>query len=96
MKKNFVKSKKNFSNNISYKGIIDSNKSVDTLKNYDIMLFPTKFKTEGIPGTIIDAYASGLTVVSSIWDNYNEIIDDGITGIGYEIDNYNDFKKKNY
>ncbi len=60
------------------------------------MLFPTKFKTEGIPGTIIDAYASGLTVVSSIWDNYNEIIDDGITGIGYEIDNYNDFKKKNY
>jgi len=58
------------------------------------MLFPTKFKTEGIPGTIIDAYASGLTVVSSIWDNYNEIIDDGITGIGYEIDNYNDFKKK--
>ena len=90
----FCEIKKNFSNNISYKGIIDSNKSVDTLKNYDIMLFPTKFKTEGIPGTIIDAYASGLTVVSSIWDNYNEIIDDGITGIGYEIDNYNDFKKK--
>ena len=90
----FCEIKKNFSNNISYKGIIDSNKSVDTLKNYDIMLFPTKFKTEGIPGTIIDAYASGLAIVSSIWDNYSEIIDNNITGIGFEINNYSDFKKK--
>ena len=80
--------------NINYRGVIDFEKSTEILKEYDILLFPTKFKTEGIPGTIIDAYASGLAIVASKWDNYSEIIDDGITGIGFEINNYNDFKEK--
>ena len=80
--------------NINYRGVIDFEKSTEILKEYDILLFPTKFKTEGIPGTIIDAYASGLAIIASKWDNYSEIIDDGITGIGFEINNYNDFKEK--
>ena len=80
--------------NINYRGVIDFEKSTEILKEYDILLFPTKFKTEGIPGTIIDAYASGLAIVASKWDNYSEIMDDGITGIGFEINNYNDFKEK--
>ena len=51
------------------------------------MLFPTKCYTEGIPGTIIDAYAAGLPVISSLYLNFDEIIDDGITGLGYEFGN---------
>ena len=40
---------KEFPNYIKYKGCIDAEKSVNILKNYYILLFPTKFKTEGIP-----------------------------------------------
>lgn len=64
---------------IQYKGCINSNESVETIKDYYFLLFPTKFKTEGIPGTIIDAYFAGVPVISAGWENANEIIDDGIT-----------------
>ena len=93
-KTRFLNIQNSFPSNICYKGCINYNESVNVLKKYDILLFPTKFKTEGIPGTIIDAYASGLAIISSIWDNYDEIIDNEITGIGFKINNYDDFKKK--
>ena len=47
-----------FSKDISYKGLVPFDKSTGVLKNYYALLFPTRFYTEGIPGTIIDAYAS--------------------------------------
>ena len=50
-------------------------------------MFPTLFYTEGIPGTIIDAYAAGLPVISSRWESYDDVIEDNITGIGYEFGN---------
>ena len=80
-----IKAKLNES--ITYQGCVDPVKSTTVLKNYFCLLFPTRFFTEGIPGTIIDAYASGLPVVSSKWKNFNDVIDDGVTGIGYEFDN---------
>ena len=46
------------------------------------------FYTEGIPGTIIDAYAAGLPVVSSKWESFADIVDNGKTGIGYTFGNY--------
>lgn len=74
-----------FSKCIKYCGTVDADKSVDVLKNYFALLFPTHFFTEGIPGTIIDAYAAGIPVLSSKWESYSDLIDDGATGIGYEF-----------
>ena len=54
-----------------------------TLKDYFALLFPTRFYTEGIPGTIIDAYAAGVPVISAEWESFSDIIDEGITGFGY-------------
>ena len=51
------------------------------------MVFPTRFFTEGIPGTILDAYAAGVPVVSSRWESFFDVVDDGCTGIGYEFGN---------
>lgn len=58
---------------------------METLKNYFALVFPTLFYTEGIPGTIIDAYAAGLPVISSKWESYDDVIEDNITGVGYEF-----------
>lgn len=79
---------------IQYKGCVDSNKSIETLKNYYLLLFPTKFKTEGIPGTIIDAFSAGVPVLASNWDNANEIIYDGKNGLIYEFNDLVDFYNK--
>lgn len=72
-----------FPDYVHYGGVVAFDKSVEVLKDYFALLFPTRCYTEGIPGTIIDAYAAGLPVVSSLYLNFDEIIDDGITGVGY-------------
>ena len=71
---------------VKYCGLVDFDKSVDVLKNYFALLFPTKFFTEGIPGTIIDAYAAGIPVISSEWENFSDIVESDITGLGYNFD----------
>ena len=76
-----------FPSYITYKGSVNYDQSVETLKNYFALVFPTLFYTEGIPGTIIDAYAAGIPVISSKWESYNDVIEDNITGIGYEFGN---------
>lgn len=73
---------------VSYKGIVPYDKTTNVLKNYFFLLFPTKFYTEGIPGTIIDAYSAGLPVISSKWENFSDIVDDGKTGYGYSFANH--------
>lgn len=76
---------------VEYKGIIPYKDAVYVLKQYFLLLFPTKYKTEGIPGTIIDAYASGVPILASKWENFNEVIVENKTGFGYEFENEEDF-----
>lgn len=70
----FEKLKNTLPSYIKYAGCVDSEKSVEVLKKYYLLLFPTKFKTEGIPGTIIDALSAGVPVVASKWENYADIL----------------------
>lgn len=81
----FEKLKNSFTTSVRYRGIVDYGKSVDILKEYFALLFPTHFFTEGIPGTIIDAFSAGIPVISSKWENYKDIIKDDATGIGYDF-----------
>jgi len=68
---------------VTYKGIIESTKSVETLKDYFALLFPTYWAGEGIPGTIIDAFAAGIPVIASDWNANKEIIHHMKQGILY-------------
>ncbi|MBQ8426738.1 MAG: glycosyltransferase [Clostridia bacterium] len=79
---------KTFPDYIRYGGLVPFDKSVEVLKDYFALLFPTLFYTEGIPGTIIDAFAAGLPIISSKWLNYNDILDDSVC-IGYDFEDTN-------
>lgn len=79
--------KKTFTDAVEYKGVVEYNETVNVLSSYFALLFPTKYYTEGIPGTIIDSYAAGLPVISSRWKSFADVIDDGVTGVGYEFNN---------
>lgn len=72
---------------ICYKGVAENTKSTELLRNYYALVFPTQYYTEGIPGTIIDAYFSGIPVIASKWESFEDVIEDGKTGIGYELGN---------
>ena len=82
----FEKLKKEFGDCIKYKGSVRSSESSKVLGSYFALLLPTHFFTEGIPGTIIDAYAAGVPVICSKWKNFSDVVDDNVTGIGYEFD----------
>ena len=73
-------------------GTVPSEKSVQTIKNYFALLFPTKFYTEGTPGTLIDACAAGVPVITSLWENYGDVFTEGVTGWGFEFGNLEQFK----
>lgn len=89
----FEQLSKGFPPYISYKGSVQPERSVEVLRDYFMLVFPTKFYTEGIPGTIIDAYAAGLPVLSAKWESFSDVIDDGETGIGYEFGNINELQE---
>ena len=74
-----------FPDYIQYKGVVRPDGSIVALKGAFALLFPTHFATEGIPGTILDAYAAGIPVVTAQWENCSDILDDGTTGWGYEM-----------
>lgn len=71
--------------NISYHGLLDlnTNEGYDTLATYHAMLFPTYWKGEGFAGVFIDAYISGLPVLSSDWAHNREAVVDGKHGVIY-------------
>lgn len=80
----FVKLQTKFPDYVKYKGLVPFDKTTEVLKDYFLLLFPTKFYTEGIPGTIIDAYAAGVPVACSKWQSFADLVDDTV-GYGYEF-----------
>lgn len=75
--------RKTFPDFVAYRGVVPFDKSVETLKDYFALLFPTRFFTEGVPGTIVDAYAAGVPVVSARWESFTDVVDDESTGFAY-------------
>lgn len=61
---------------VRYMGIFDSVKAgvYRCLNEYDVLLFPTRWTAEGIPGVLIEAKMSGLAVIASDKNNNCEII----------------------
>lgn len=84
----------NVPNAIRYKGCVDPSESVLTLSQYDVQIFPTHYPTEGIPGSIVDSYAAAVPVVASRWNSFDDIVVEGITGLGYEMGNISELSEK--
>jgi glycosyltransferase involved in cell wall biosynthesis len=64
-----------------YKGIVYYNKTVETLRDYFALLFPTYYYGEGFPGNVVDAYNSGLPIIATDWLYNADVIKDGRNGI---------------
>ena len=76
----FNELKSTFPSYIKYGGLVPFDKSVEVLKNYFALLFPTYYEGEGFAGTLIDALAAGVPVLASNWKYNNEVVKEGING----------------
>ncbi len=70
-----------FPDYIRYMGEVDSDKSIDVLKQYHALLFPTYYDGEGFAGTIVDGLFSGVPIIASDWKYNSEVITNMKTGI---------------
>lgn len=76
-----------FEENISQYGFMKYVKSLDpseiypTLEKYDAMLLPTHYYTEGFPGSVLDAYISGIPVIVTKWQYATEFVDHEESGL---------------
>jgi len=61
--------------NVQYKGPLSSDKVIETMKTYNILLLPS-FR-EGYPGVIIEAFSVGMPVIASRLQGIEEMIEQG-------------------
>jgi glycosyltransferase involved in cell wall biosynthesis len=78
---------------LKYKGILEPKEINITLAAYDAMLFPTNYPGEGLPGTILDSYISGIPVIASDWRYNAELILHGQTGFIFDLNKEEEFYK---
>lgn len=80
--KNFLRKLERF-NNICYKGFLNlrENTGYDKLSGYDLMLFPTYWKGEGFAGVFIDAFVSGLPIITTDWAHNRVFLEEGKTAL---------------
>lgn len=72
---------------VRYNGIIDYDKTVETLKDYFVLLFPTYYHGEGSPGNVIDAYNSALPIIATDWLYNSDVVLNGKTGLLVPVKN---------
>ena len=77
---------------VNYKGMVPYDKSVEAIKDYYALLFPTFWDGEGFPGTIVDAFSAGLPVIATDWNCNAEIVDDMVNGIIYPNEDIKDLR----
>lgn len=70
---------------IRYRGCVDASESLGAFAGALALLFPTHYPTEGIPGTIVDAFCSATPVIASRWQSWDEMICEGENGLTYEL-----------
>lgn len=73
---------------VTYRGIVPFDKSVEAIKEYYALLFPTYWRGEGFAGTIVDAFSAGLPVIATDWNCNGEIVENGVTGLLYPSAQY--------
>lgn len=81
--KNVFLNSVNNTNNCQYYGYFngDSTEIYKLLGKYDVLLFPTKWETEGVPGVLVEAKIAGLPVIASRSSYNSEIVEEDIDGI---------------
>ena len=82
------------SNSIRYFGKIAFDGVVDTLRNYDLFVFPTRFMFEGVPGVVVEALLSGTPILTSNFPQASFILNENYDSLFFDMGNSKDLEKK--
>ena len=66
--------------NAHYCGVAEPGTGTQLITNYDVLILPTYYETEGHPGVLIEAMHAGVPVISTQVRTFTELVADGING----------------
>lgn len=61
---------------VQYCGVVEPDAVPEVLSRHDALLLPTYYEGEGYPGVILEAFNAGLPVITTLWKEIPEIVDD--------------------
>ena len=71
--------------NVSYNGTVSFDKSSSTIEKYDLLLFPTYWRSEGFPGTLIDAFFASVAIIATDWNDNFVVLEENKNAIKVDI-----------
>ena len=82
------------SDRVNYRGVLDNELVINTLKNYDLFVFPTRYIGEGTPGVIAESLISGTPVLSSDFAQVKNLLKNGYDSIFFKMFDIDDLQNK--
>jgi glycosyltransferase involved in cell wall biosynthesis len=67
--------------NAHYLGVAEPGTGPQLIANYDALILPTYYDTEGHPGVLIEAMHAGVPVISTQIRTLPELVTDGVNGL---------------
>lgn len=67
--------------NAVYRGVLNPDQVVPTLRQYDVMVFPTHYAGEGHPGVVVEAMIAGIPVITTRFRSIPELIKHEVNGL---------------
>ena len=83
----YFESNLNRLSNVKYCGVINPENVQEILSKYDMLILPTMYFTEGLPGAVVDAYISGIPVLVTDWLHAREFVKHEVTGFIVPFEN---------
>ena len=85
---------KSLDNKIKYCGVVDLDNVTQTISNYDLFVFPTRFVGEGTPGVISESLIAGTPVLTSDFPQAKYLLINGQDSLFYKMFDNEDLKRK--
>lgn len=83
-----------YKNCVKYYGTIHGEEVIKTLSSYFALVFPSFYKGEGTPHSLIESFMAGLPPIASDWKYNSEIVDDYETGLLFSSPTKESLKEK--
>ena len=81
-------------NFINYKGVLQNDVVCETISNFDLFVFPTKYLGEGTPGVIAESLIAGTPIITSNFPQAKYLLKDGFDSIFYKMSENIELREK--
>ncbi len=65
----------------TYCGVLSPAEILRVMREYDLLVYPSYYRSEGYPGAVLEAFQCGLPVVAAKWGGVSELVEHEESGL---------------